>query len=722
MLSRFLQQTPFLYILARAIYYRRKISRRVRLLCYAKGQSIFESHFDLGPGFGEVEIETLRTTMNTGTERALFYALENSKVEFPYEPSASGVGKIVRVGKGVQNFKINEIVAGPLTHSSGRILRADQLVKVKMGISLDEAAHLHLAIIAIQGIRMGRISEGDKIICLGQGVIGRLATLIARSIGAHVICVAQSKAKLQLFEETEGVALQEPGSEEKLAHTQASVVIDATGNPSAISLAARLVQKRGRIVLLGSNRGKTKDLQLSDFTEKQISIAGAHIRNIQAMPTVLGHNYQEEGSWIQDQILRGMLSLKSASNLQVKCADFAELYQNRLFENADITGVTIDWSQSAELKRKVAAAKFTVKTPVNVSALRPLKMALIGCGDIASVNAEAIRSGNAFEIAAVMDSDLVRAKRLGAQLNVPFTTQYDEILSDPKIDVVFIATPHSLHESLALKAAQAKKHILVEKPLAIHYSEGVSMIQAARENGVVLRTFFPFAYEYQKTFAKNLIDEGALGPLRGFSMEYHRDRSRAYWFQNGQLSWRGRKDIAGGGFLLMYLVHALDSLRHISGIQISEVHSIYDTLSHPIEVEDTIAMIFKGTKGEIGSLSGGSAVRGQGGSHLRIWGEAGQILMNDQHLRFYSNRPVGQFHAQHWHEIKTARKEPRSGARKLFLDDFRNRIEKLDFASLDESGMVSLGLVEAAYNSQKQGTREKVQRMVALAESEKAHA
>jgi predicted dehydrogenase len=186
----------------------------------------------------------------------------------------------------------------------------------------------------------------------------------------------------------------------------------------------------------------------------------------------------------------------------------------------------------------------------------------------------------------------------------------------------------------------------------------------------------------------------------GVSISLLADQPQRYWYGGyrgrSASDWRTRKELSGGGLLIMNLIHVLDYLRSITDINIKTVFTYYDTLYHPVEVEDTIGLTFRGTGGEIGTISAGSAVKGRGGDLMRLWGENGQLRMDGNSLKFYSLRPVGEFATKRWHTVKI---KSQDDSRLLFLNDFRQQIEEKRQTDFNEPGYLALSIVMAAYKS-----------------------
>src|SRR5689334_3008897 len=109
-----------------------------------------------------------------------------------------------------------------------------------------------------------------------------------------------------------------------------------------------------------------------------------------------------------------------------------------------------------------------------------LRFGFVGCGEIAAVTADAMQGAGNATITFVMDTNPDLAADLGKRVGATATTNLEEVLNSPSIDAVYIATPHHLHAPMVIQAAEAGKHIMVEKPLATTVADGIQMIETCR--------------------------------------------------------------------------------------------------------------------------------------------------------------------------------------------------------------------------------------------------
>ena len=187
----------------------------------------------------------------------------------------------------------------------------------------------------------------------------------------------------------------------------------------------------------------------------------------------------------------------------------------------------------------------------------PYSVGVIGYGWAASAHIAAINATTRGRVTAVCSSRPLDAEELSAKHGGPIKTyqQLDAMLADPTIDVVDITGLPSLHRDQAVAAAKAKKHIILEKPMANSPEEVDEIVAAAAANGVRGCVCFECRFSNQLQVTRALLDEGLLGKLHYGEVDYY--HGIGPWY--GQFRWNtGKKD--GGSALLTAGCHALDAL------------------------------------------------------------------------------------------------------------------------------------------------------------------
>ncbi|NIZ91231.1 Gfo/Idh/MocA family protein [Kineococcus rubinsiae] len=188
------------------------------------------------------------------------------------------------------------------------------------------------------------------------------------------------------------------------------------------------------------------------------------------------------------------------------------------------------------------------------------------------------------------------AQRFGFERS---TGDWREVVEDPDVDVVDIATPNHLHAEIAIAAARAGKHIICEKPLARTTAEAAAMWNAVKDAGTVHMVAFNYRRTPAVALAKKYIEEGAIGRVLNFRGTYLQDWSA---HPDAPLSWRFRKDIAGSGAVGDIGSHVVDLARHLVG-EIASVNALVSTFvpTRPLQ---------SGGADSLGGERGGAGPRG----------------------------------------------------------------------------------------------------------------
>jgi UDP-N-acetyl-2-amino-2-deoxyglucuronate dehydrogenase len=231
--------------------------------------------------------------------------------------------------------------------------------------------------------------------------------------------------------------------------------------------------------------------------------------------------------------------------------------------------------------------------------MRPVRIALVGCGKVAGVHADALAAVPEAEFVAACDISAERASAFAAKHRVRPFSDLGTMLRDAAPEAVIIGTPHPLHAEAAVRAAEAGVHVLVEKPLAATLADADAMLAAARKSGVTLGVISQRRFYEPVRRMKRAIDEGKIGaPALGVFIQYSW-RDAAYYTSD---PWRGQWDTEGGGVLVNQSPHQLDILLWLMG-PAAEVSGYWANLNHPtVEVDDTAVASIRFRNGGVGSI------------------------------------------------------------------------------------------------------------------------
>ena len=258
--------------------------------------------------------------------------------------------------------------------------------------------------------------------------------------------------------------------------------------------------------------------------------------------------------------------------------------------------------------------------------------ALIGCGKVAATQAYVLQRLPESRFVAVSGGR--QAQAFADRFGVRAYENVEEMLHAPDVQMVTICTPHPAHAELAVAAARAKVHVLIEKPLAATLRDCDRTIAAADEAGVKLGVVSQRRFYEPVRRVKKAITDGKIGrPILG-TVVVLGWRDEAYYSSD---PWRGKWNLEGGGVLVNQTPHQLDLLQWFMG-PIEELFGYWDNLNHPyIEVEDTAVAVLRFRNGALGTvlvsnsqnpgLYGQVHVHGQNGASVGVQTERGSSFV-----------------------------------------------------------------------------------------------
>ena len=216
-------------------------------------------------------------------------------------------------------------------------------------------------------------------------------------------------------------------------------------------------------------------------------------------------------------------------------------------------------------------------------------------------------------------------------------TDWRELIEDPEVDAVCVATPTGSHAEITIAAAEAGKHVITEKPMATTLEEADRMIAVCEKAGVQLGVIFMYRFMDTALALKRAVDEGVIGkPILGECVgKFFRDQD--YY---DSAAWRGTWKGEGGGSLMTQTSHTLDLLLWILGEVESVVAFSTTTGLHRIDVDDLVAASLRFTNGGLGSVISSTAIRPAEDRRLTLHGEEGTLeLIGDRIARWEAPVP-----------------------------------------------------------------------------------
>lgn len=163
----------------------------------------------------------------------------------------------------------------------------------------------------------------------------------------------------------------------------------------------------------------------------------------------------------------------------------------------------------------------------------------------------------------------------------------EQLVKNPDIDAVYIASPVKFHLEHALMAARAGKHILLEKPLGLHVREVEAIRQACEENHVFFNGALMMRQHELHKRMRDMVAAGQIGQLVSMRLEF------CFWYAPQLPAWRLDKRIGGGGVFMDLGPHLVDLVQYVSGRTVQQASAMMDTISFPYEVEDSASVVMK---------------------------------------------------------------------------------------------------------------------------------
>ena len=227
-----------------------------------------------------------------------------------------------------------------------------------------------------------------------------------------------------------------------------------------------------------------------------------------------------------------------------------------------------------------------------------LRAAICGAGRWGTRLVESVEASAKIRFASAVTRDPDGLQPLTKRFGLALTSRYADLLSDPAIDAVVLATPHSHHADEIAAAAKAGKHVFVEKPFTLTRASAESSVEACRKAGVTLAVGFNRRYAPAYADMARRILAGEIGRLR--HLESHFSGPPSYQTEPG--NWRSNPVESPGGAMTARGVHVLDAMVHLGGLA-TEVFAASERLAHDFDVDDTTSCLLRFASGATGTLA-----------------------------------------------------------------------------------------------------------------------
>ena len=200
------------------------------------------------------------------------------------------------------------------------------------------------------------------------------------------------------------------------------------------------------------------------------------------------------------------------------------------------------------------------------------------------------------KLVAVMDKSPAIAEAVGKKYGVPYFSDEKEMLETVDCDAVYISTPVMCHYEQAMLALEYGRHVLLEKPVASSSEDSEKLVSAFKKAGKQLSIGYMMKQHNLHAKAKEIISADGIGQIVNVRAQF------CCWYPDIPGAWRQIKALGGGGAMMDLGVHCLELIEYVMGEEITEVKSLFSTLTFSYEVEDSAIVVFRTASGALGHV------------------------------------------------------------------------------------------------------------------------
>jgi len=547
----------------------------------------------------KVKTDGLKPTIN-----AVF-----NKLGQPLPLGYCNAGKVIAVGKGVDDISIGDRVASNGPHAEYVSVAKNLVVKIPENVSDEAASFTVIGSIGLQGIRLANPTFGETFVVVGLGLIGLMTAQLLKANGCKVIGFDFDSAKVALAKQL-GIDAVNPGD----GVDQVAYVNNATNNIGAdaviitasnktneiISQSAQMSRKRGRIVLVGV---VGLDISRADFYEKELTFQVSCSYG----PGRYDDDYEQKGidyplafvRWTEKRNFETILQAISSNSIQVEplitervlLEDYQQIYAE-MNGSKSIASVLV-------YPEKFINPSHSIEINTNIFQKGDGVVGIIGAGNFTSAMILPCLKRNSAKLKYISSSTGLTGTVLAKKYNVSHsTTDNNIIFKDEEVDLVLITTRHNSHAALAIEALRNGKNVFIEKPLALNKEELDRVIEVYKQSGKTLtvgynRRFAPLAVEMKKALGSASTPMNIVATMNaGFIPS-------KVWIHDMEV---------GGGRIIGEACHFIDLITYLTGSKVKSV-CMNSLGTQPEENTDNASILLKyenGTNAVINYFANGS--------------------------------------------------------------------------------------------------------------------
>jgi predicted dehydrogenase/threonine dehydrogenase-like Zn-dependent dehydrogenase len=564
-----------------------------------------------------------------------------SRIDVAIPLGYSCAGFVLDVGEGAcGTFHVGDRVAcagaGQANHAEIVGVPKNLTVRVPDGVTFEDAAFVTVGAIALQGVRIADVRVGEACVVIGLGLVGQLTVQLLKAAGCRVfgIDVVTDKIELALASGADGACLRSDPDLIQRVQTfshgrgaDAILIAAAASSSDPVQIAPSLARDRAVVVAVGMIG---MDVPRNAYYEKELQVRLSRSYG----PGRYDRTYEDQGvdypagyvRWTEQRNMEGFLDLVAAGRVQPSrlvthrfpIADAERAYDVVTGSVAEpYLGILLEYPH-------VVASEAATATRVDLYAPAPssgahgrVRLGVIGAGNFArSVLLPTLKKLDRVELRGVATASAPSSQQTASRFGFAYTaSDWREIVDDPDIDAVLIATRHDLHASVAAAALRADKSVFLEKPMALNAAEMEELMDAWRASGRILQLGFNrrFAPSFQR------LKSGFAGKRPPLVLAYRVNAGSV-----AASSWV-MDPMQGGGRLVGEVCHMLDTLVDLVGAPVVSVF----TQAVP-RTPDDVVLTLAFADGSIGTIvyaSGGD--RSMPKEYLEVLGGGRSAVLDD---------------------------------------------------------------------------------------------
>ena len=611
-----------------------------------------------------------------------------NKLGQPLPLGYCNVGEVVALGKGVTEFTIGDRVASNGNHAEFVSVPKNLAVKIPDNVSDEDATFTVIGSIGLQGIRLLNPTFGETVVVVGLGLIGLVTAELLLANGCNVIGFDFDNEKIRIAKEKGITAINPSDGTDQVKFVESitdgvgadGVIITASNKSNEIiSQSARMCRKRGRVVLVGVIG---LDISRADFFEKEITFQVSCSYG----PGRYDEDYEQKGQdypigfvrWTEKRNFEAVLNAISRKTLNVQplitdripLLDYQKIYGD--MGNSKSIAAILEYPSESQIVSSIEINQKSFEGKKGV-------IGIIGAGNFTSStmmpNLKKVGADLKYIASSGGLSSTIIAKKYGISNS---TTNYQEMLEDENVDLVFITTQHNTHARMVAETANAGKSVFVEKPLAITEGELTEVIESYEKNNVNIsvgfnRRFAPLSLQMKKALGN---DETPINIIATMNAGFI---PRDVWVHDMQV---------GGGRIIGEACHYIDLCSYLAG---SKVVAVCMNAMGPKPGEDTdnASILLKyenGSTAVVNYFANGS--KSYSKERVEVYSQERTIVMDNwRKLRFFGFKGVrntsGKQDKGHFNQFRKLLDQHKKGGEPIIPFESIVNTTKASFAAIN---------------------------------------